>query len=134
MKSCVCFVGLLWFLVLLGSAAPVSATQGVTVRYPSGEETVEGYLVTPPGPGRFPALVVIHEWWGLKEETREEARRLAAEGYVTLAIDLYRGRVASDRDQAHELSRGLPEDRARRDLLAAFDYLAARPEVLPERL
>jgi len=53
---------------------------------------------------------------------------------VALAVDLYRGRVAADRDEAHELSRGLPEDRARRDLRAAFAYLASRPDVRAGRI
>lgn len=119
----------LWLFALLALAAPSTAAEGQPVRYASGSETVEGYLVTPAGAGPFPALVVIHEWWGLNDQVKEEARRLAAEGYVALAVDLYRGRVAKDADEAHELSRGLPEDRARRDLLAAFSYLAGRQDV-----
>jgi len=121
-------------LLLALAAAPAVAGEAMAVRYPSGNETVEGYLVAPPGPGPFPAVVVIHEWWGLNDQVKEEARRLAAEGYLALAVDLYRGRVAQDRDEAHELSRGLPEDRARRDLLAAFAYLAARPDVRADRI
>jgi len=121
-------------LLLALAAAPAVAGEALAVRYSSGNETVEGYLVAPPGPGPFPAVVVIHEWWGLNDQVKEEARRLAAEGYLALAVDLYRGRVAQDRDEAHELSRGLPEDRARRDLLAAFTYLAARPDVRADRI
>ncbi len=119
-------------VVLLAlSALPTDAAPpgGTTVRYPSGAETVEGYLVLPEGKGPFPAVVVIHEWWGLNDQVRSEAAKLAEAGYAALAVDLYRGRVAADRDEAHELSRGLPEDRARRDLLAAFDYLAGRNDV-----
>ena len=121
-------------LLLALGASPAVAGEALAVRYPSGNEIVEGYLVVPPGPGPFPALVVIHEWWGLNHQVKEEARRLAAEGYLALAVDLYRGRVGQDRDEAHELSRGLPEDRARRDLLAAFAYLAARPDVRTDRI
>jgi len=122
------------FLLLVLFSVPAFAAEGQTVRYASGDETVEGYLVVPDGHGSFPALVVIHEWYGLNEQVKGEARRLAAEGYVALAVDLYRGRVAADRDEAHELSRGLPEDRARRDLLAAFDFLAARSDVRADRI
>jgi carboxymethylenebutenolidase len=130
---CLWFAALTLLLVAFG-AAPAAASEAVLVRYPSGPETVEGFLAAPVGQGPFPAVVVIHEWWGLNDQVKEEARRLAAEGYMALAVDLYRGRVAQDRDEAHELSRGLPEDRARRDLLAAFAYLAARPDVRPERI
>lgn len=127
-------VGLLALVFILLPAAVGGAAEGTVVRYASGDERVEGYLVTPAGTGPFPAVVVIHEWWGLNEQVKGEARRLAAEGYVALAVDLYRGRVTADREEAHELARGLPDDRARRDLVAAFDYLAGRREVRADRI
>ena len=99
------------------------------VQYKSGDETVEGYLALPDSAGRHPALVVVHEWWGLNDWVKEQARKFAEDGYVALAVDLYRGKVATDSETAHELSRGLPSDRAVRDMRAAFDYLAARPDV-----
>jgi carboxymethylenebutenolidase len=100
-----------------------------TVRYKSGNETVSGYLALPEGHGRHPALVVIHEWWGLNDQIKGEARKLASQGYVALAVDLYRGKVATTPEEAHELMRGVPEDRGIRDLKAAFNYLAARRDV-----
>ena len=51
---------------------------------------------------------MIHEWWGLNDWVKEQAADLAAHGYVALAIDLYRGQVATDADTAHQLSRGVP--------------------------
>ncbi len=90
---------------------------------------MSGLLGAPSTPGRHPALIVVHEWWGLNDFAKTKAQQLAAQGYVTLAVDLYRGPVASDPDTAHQLSRGLPEDRAKRDLAAAFAYLASRPDV-----
>ena len=96
------------------------SAQSKTVSYKSGEETVQGELFTPGGRGPFPALVVIHEWWGLNDWVKQQAGKLSDEGYVTLAIDLYRGKVASTPEEAHEIMRGVPEDRARRDLRAAF--------------
>ena len=63
---------------------------------------------------------MIHEWWGLNDWVKQQAGKLSEEGYVTLAIDLYRGKVASTPEEAHEIMRGVPEDRARRDLRAAF--------------
>jgi carboxymethylenebutenolidase len=53
---------------------------------------------------------------------------------VTLAIDLYRGKVATTPDEAHEIMRGVPEDRANRDLLAASSYLRAQKNVDPKRV
>ena len=56
--------------------------------------------------GEHPAVIVIHEWWGLNDWVKEQAADLATHGYVALAIDLYRGQVADDADTAHQLSRG----------------------------
>lgn len=99
------------------------------VTYKSGNETVNAVLFTPDGNGPFPALVVIHEWWGLNDWVKEQAQKLAGQGYETLAIDLYRGKVATTPEEAHEIMRGVPEDRANRDLLAAYDYLASQSNV-----
>jgi carboxymethylenebutenolidase len=74
-------------------------------------------------------LIVIHEWWGLNDWVKEQASKLADQGYVALAIDLYRGKVATTPSEAHEIMRGVPDDRAARDLKAAFDYLAAEPNI-----
>jgi carboxymethylenebutenolidase len=83
----------------------------------------------PPFPGRHRAVIAIHEWWGLTGWVKEQATNLAANGYVVLAVDLYRGRVASTRSKARELKRRLPVALALEDLKATFDYLAARPDV-----
>ena len=93
-------------------------------------------LYTPAGKGPFPALVVIHEWWGLNDWVKEQASKLADQGYVTLAVDLYRGKVATTPDEAHEIMRGVPEDRANRDLHAAvrIPEIAAQREEGPHRL
>ncbi len=100
-----------------------------TVSYRSGDATVSGYLALPDSAGPHPAIVVIHEWWGLNDWVKEETKKFAQQGYAALAVDLYRGKVAADPDEAHELMRGMPQDRAVSDLIAAFDYLASRPDV-----
>ncbi len=99
------------------------------VSFKSGQETVSGYLALPDSGGRHPALVVIHEWWGLNDWVEEQARKFAEQGYVALAVDLYRGKSAANPEEAHELMRGLPQDRAIRDMKAAFAYLATRHDV-----
>jgi carboxymethylenebutenolidase len=104
------------------------------VSYRSGDETVKALLYIPKGTGPFPALVVIHEWWGLNDWVKEQASNLADHGYATLAIDLYRGQVATTPDQAHEIMRGVPEDRAHRDLLAATAYLRSLKAINPKRV
>ena len=114
--------------------ANASAAEGKQVTYKSGDETVSGMLYAPSGNGPYPAIVAIHEWWGLNDWVKEQASKLADQGYVTLAVDLYRGKVAQTPDEAHELMRGVPDDRAKRDLLAAFDYLAGQNNVRKERI
>jgi carboxymethylenebutenolidase len=104
------------------------------VAYMSGSDTVDAVLAVPEGTGPFPALVLIHEWWGLNDWIKNNARMFAESGYVALAIDLYRGRVAENADEAHELMRGLPEDRAARDLAAAVRFLKTRADVLPAKI
>ena len=112
----------------------VFAAEAHNVSYKSGDETVNAVMYTPQGKGPFPALVVIHEFWGLNDWVKEQASKLTDEGYVTLAIDLYRGKVATTADEAHEIMRGVPEDRANRDLLAASNYLRVQKNVDPSRV
>jgi len=104
------------------------------VQFPIGQGTASGFLATPEKPGRYPALVVIHEWWGLTDWVKEQTQKFAEQGYVALAVDLYRGKVASDPEEAHELMRGLPQDRAVSELKAAFAYLGTRNDVVRDRI
>ena len=115
-------------------AASALAADGKTVSYKSGDETVQGILYTPAGNGPFPALVVIHEWWGLNDWVKEQASKFADQGYVALAVDLYCGKVATTPEMAHEIMRGVPEDRAKRDLHAAVEFLKSQPNVRKDRI
>jgi carboxymethylenebutenolidase len=125
------FVLCLLILTLTLSAA---AATSKTVSYKSGDETVQAVMYTPEGKGPFPGIVVIHEWWGLNDWVKGEASKLADQGYVALAIDLYRGKVATTPEDAHELMRGVPEDRAKRDLHAAVEFLKSQSNVKKDRL
>jgi carboxymethylenebutenolidase len=123
---------LLIFVALLASTS--FAAEGKPVAYKSGDETVHGLLYTPAGKGPFPAIIVIHEYWGLNDWVKEQASKLSDQGYEALAIDLYRGKVATTPDMAHELMRGVPDDRAKRDLHAAFEFLQSQPDVKKTRI
>jgi carboxymethylenebutenolidase len=120
--------------LILSLSISALAADGKSVSYKSGDETVSGMLYTPSGKGPFPALIVIHEYWGLNDWVKEQASKLADQGYESLAIDLYRGKVADNPDLAHELMRGVPQDRAERDLRAAFDYLVSQSNVKKDRI
>jgi carboxymethylenebutenolidase len=71
----------------------------------------------------LPALVVIHEWWGLNQHIRHWTDRLAADGYAALAVDLYEGKVATDQDQAMKLMKAVDDARARAILKDAYRFL-----------
>jgi carboxymethylenebutenolidase len=124
---------LVFSLTLLAALSSFAVTSQ-PVSYKSGDETVQAVLYTPEGQGPFPALVVIHEYWGLNDWVKEQASKLAGEGYAALAIDLYRGKVGTTPDEAHELMRGVSEDRAARDLHAAVAFLEVQPNVKKARI
>ena len=127
-------------LLVWTTAAALSVTAAMAgaveqaVTYKSGTEDVSGLLVLPEGKGPFPAVVVIHEWWGLDNWVKDQARALAKEGYAALAVDLYRGQVTDKQEEAHKLMSGMPEDRAMRDLKAALAFLKARKDVRANRI
>jgi carboxymethylenebutenolidase len=107
------------------------ALQGTDVAYFEADEDTRGYLAVPEGPGPFPALVIIHEWNGLVERVRQVADDFAAEGYVTLAADLYSGRTGSSSEENIALMNEATADMPTvvTNLNAAAAYLRARPDV-----
>ena len=104
------------------------------VQYRSGDEMVSAFLARPQEPGSYPAVLVIQEWWGLDDHIKDVTARFAREGYVGLAPDLYRGVVTNDPQQAMQLSRNLPRDRAVRDLQQAIAYLRGQGAVRGDRI
>jgi len=127
MKKC-----LLFAIVIILTQAIFAATPK-EVTFKSDGDTVKAIAYTPEGKGPFPAIIVIHEWWGLNDWVKEQASKLADQGYLALAVDFYRGKVATTREEAHELSRA-PADRVMRDSQAAFAYLQSRPDVKKDRI
>jgi len=125
-----------FLLVAMAAAWAVRAAAPNTqmVEFPSGTEKASGFLAIPDAPGRHSAVIVIQEWWGLNDWVKEQTVKFSEQGYVALAVDLYRGKTAASPGEAHELMRGLPQDRGLRDLNAAFDYLASRPDVNKDRI
>ena len=122
-------------VLLLGFPVSVFAKGPREVSYKlSSGEVVHGLLYEPAGQGRHPGIVVIHEWWGLNDWIKEQAQAFASRGYVTLAVDLYRGKVAKDAETAHELMRGLPQDRGVENVVAAAGFLASQPNVRADRI
>lgn len=95
----------------------------VTFKRPDGKD-ISGYLATPAKGEGAPGIVVIQEWWGLNEQIRGVADRLAAAGYVALVPDLYRGSMTVEEEEAHHLMEQLDfADAAGQDIRGAVQYL-----------
>ncbi|HEU0025562.1 MAG TPA: dienelactone hydrolase family protein [Ktedonobacterales bacterium] len=118
------------------SQPPGTAVVAEPVRFPLRGQPRDAYLALPEGVGPFPGVVVIHEYYGLNDNIRDVARRLARAGYAALAVDLFAGRnraVCMVRFMSHILTR--PLDNASLDeLKAALTWLGERPEVDATRL
>lgn len=118
--------------------------QNKSVEYAKGSL---GYLVYPSSTDKnatsitgqqqkLPAVVMIHEWWGLNDNIKEMADELAGEGYVVLGADLYNGEVATDPNRARELSSSVRENPQQgiTNLQSAVQYLASLPNVNGSRI
>jgi carboxymethylenebutenolidase len=118
------------------TVAPSKAHPGKSITFPGTAGTASGYFAAAKtkSKAKHPALVVIQEWWGVTDWVKDQADRFAAQGYDALAVDLYRGKATDDPAVAHELMRGMPEDRALADLRAGFNYLAAQKDVDATRI
>jgi carboxymethylenebutenolidase len=95
----------------------------ITFQRPDGA-SVEAYLVEPANPKNAPGVVVIQEWWGLDDEIKNVANRLANAGYRALVPDLYRGKLALEANEAEHLMNDLNfGDAASQDIRGAVQYL-----------
>ena len=107
--------------------APAQPVSGSDVVYATvGGKPVKGYLVRPSAAkGPLPGIIVIHEWWGLNDNIRKTADRLAGEGYEALAVDLYHGQSAQTPDDATTYMKQVMADKesAKDNLEQAYAYL-----------
>jgi carboxymethylenebutenolidase len=103
---------------------------GQTVSFKSNGDTAEGYLALPAS-GTGPAVMVVQEWWGLVPQIKKVCDRLAADGFLALAPDLFHGDVAehTEMDKAGRLMSTMPMDRVARDMGAAVDFLRGHSAV-----
>jgi carboxymethylenebutenolidase len=103
---------------------------GEMVTFPSNGGQAEGYLAVPEA-GQGPGVVVIQEWWGLNRQIKEVCDRYAAEGFVALAPDLYRGTEVSlqEPDEASKMMMALNIEQAAKDMVGAVDYLRGHDAV-----
>ena len=98
----------------------------MTYTRPDGK-SVNAYLAEPKNAPSAPGIVVIQEWWGLNEQIKAVADRLADAGYQALVPDLYRGKLALEENEANHLMNGLDfGDAAGQDIRGAVQYLKAQ--------
>ena len=91
-----------------------------------GDDLVYGYFAAPADVVEpLPALILIHEWWGLNDNIRAVADRLAGEGYMVLAVDMYGGRIASNASEARQLMLEVVEEPelANENIRSAYQFL-----------
>lgn len=97
----------------------------ITFPRPDGQ-TAAGYLAEPANAPNAPAVVVIQEWWGLNDQIRGVAERVAAAGFRALVPDLYKGQSTIEAEEAHHLMTGLDFGQAAsQDVRGAVQYLKA---------
>ena len=82
-----------------------------------------GFLAKPVLGKNFPGVVMIHEWWGLNDNIKEMAQKLASHGYIVLAVDLYDGEVATTSDEARQLITSFDDNIGIKNMNSAKDYL-----------
>lgn len=106
--------------------------QGQMVEFRANGSMTPGYLNAHAGTG--PGLIVVQEWWGLVDHIKHLCDRFAAEGFVTLAPDLFHGTQTKSPDEAGKLLMALNIAHAATDLAGAADYLLALPSVHPKKV
>lgn len=104
-----------------------------TIDNPNGPE-VRAYVARPEGDGPFPAVIMIHEFWGVREEMLGKADALADLGYVAVVPDTYRGSVTDWVPRAIWLALSTRQGRVNTDLDAVFAWVEAQPDTDPERI
>ena len=120
---------------LFGQGNKLRDAAETNVTYPAldGVE-LQGYLAVPEGAGPHPAVIMVHEWWGLNRDIRLLADALAEEGFVVLAPDLLRGSLAKRVPGAILQMQRIPQEQMRADLDAAFDFISAHDQVDAKRI
>jgi carboxymethylenebutenolidase len=101
---------------------------GERVRFTANGHDTPGYLARPAS-GGGPGVIVIQEWWGLVPHIEDVTDRLAAEGFVALAPDLYHGERAKGPDQAGKMMMALNIGQTEKDLRGAIRFLRQQPDV-----
>ena len=111
----------------------VGALTNVQIPNPNGPD-VAAFVARPEGEGPFPAVIMIHEFWGLREDITGKAETLAQEGYVVVAPDTFRGRSTTWIPTAIYQTVRTPQEQISADVDAVYNWLTEQGEVDPDRI
>ncbi len=90
---------------------------------------VSAFVARPASVGKAPAVIIVHEWWGLNPHIEDVAQRFAREGFIAVAADLYQGKTAKDPQEASRLMGALKHEDGIARLQAVLNQLRAMPDV-----
>lgn len=112
---------------------PSEQVVGTMVDFSGGNKSkkAKGYLIKPQGAAKSPAVIVIHEFWGLVDHIKDVAQRFSKEGYTALAVDLFDGKSASKPEDAMKIRQEFSEEKVLGDLKGAIAYLKTLDSVNP---
>ncbi|MHB1000348.1 MAG: dienelactone hydrolase family protein [Armatimonadota bacterium] len=110
-------------LILITNCAISAELQGRDIKF-GPQKQYSGYFINPSGNAPRPALVVIHEWWGLNQQIKSQSMKLAQAGYAVLAVDLF-NKSTTNPEEARQMVQGVNQQAATAELLAAAKYLRA---------
>lgn len=100
--------------------------QSVTIKTASGADT--SAVVAYPEQDNAPTLLLIHEWWGLNDQIKSVAREFAQQGFLTVAVDMYNGKSATEAKDAKALMQGLNQNWANQAVVAWVSWLKNNPK------
>src|ERR1044071_5396861 len=106
---------------------------GQKITFDANGQRASGYLATPAQPNA-PGVLVLHAWWGLNPFFEDLCSRLASEGFVAFAPDLYDGKIAKTVAEAEQTMSETNSERKEAIATAAINFLRTRPEVRQEPL
>ena len=131
-------------ITMLGKVIPKGAQMELHNKTVNYFDSANGYLTYPLSANesqigkiiKFPAVIMVHEWWGLNDNIKDMANLLARQGYVVLAVDLFGGHIAADASEAQRLVQmvGNNEQTAIDNLKAAVKYASSLSNVDGSRI
>lgn len=128
-------------LVVLASVFAVVTAEAKSIEkmieYKMNDKTFEGFMASPEKPGSYPAVLVVHDWMGITDRTKDVVKRLAEMGYVALAADIYgKGVRPKDGGEAGKLAGSFKKDRKllRETANAAFKTLSEQKNVAKNKM